>query len=434
MKPHRFLARIAAIEPAAAFGHVVEVGSGFVRASGPSGGLGQLCAIADADGRIGQAQIVAVGEQGVTLVPLDTACDFRLGSRATLMPPSAGIRAGDGFAGRAVDALAAPIDGGAPIADAPPVVAGPVAAPLDRIDPQHALTTGIRAIDGLLTLGIGQRIGIFAASGVGKTSLVDQLARQIDYDRCVLCLVGERGREVSALWKTMGRRPSGQKVALVAATSDQSSVLRVRAVDQALAIAEHWRARGEHVLLLLDSVTRLAMALREIGLAAGSPPTVRAYTPNVFAALPRLVERCGAVAGQGAITAIMTVLSETDDVDDPIVELMKSLLDGHIVLSRTLAEQGHFPAIDVLRSVSRQAGRLVDPAHRAAMREATALLAAYDENRVMIESGVYRPRANERVDRAIAARDSLNAFLRQSIDDAVQPAATLAALRKAVDA
>ena len=326
MKPHRFLAQVDMVEPVTAFGHVVEVGAGFLRASGPSTGLGQLCAVEGARGaHVGHAQIVAIDEQRVTLVPLSNTDDFRLGLRVRALPPSAGLRAGDGFAGRAVDALGTPIDGRGAILDAVPVPAGEVAKPLDRVDPQQPLTTGVRAIDGLLTLGIGQRIGIFAASGVGKTSLVDQLARQIDYDRCVLCLVGERGREVSGLWKTIGQGPNGDKVAMVAATSDQSPVLRVRAVDQALAIAEYWRAQGEHVVLLLDSVTRLAMALREIGLAAGSPPTVRAYTPNVFAALPRLVERCGAVTKQGAITAIMTVLSETDDVDDPIVEVLPEL-------------------------------------------------------------------------------------------------------------
>jgi flagellum-specific ATP synthase len=433
MKPHRFLSRIEMTEPAANFGHVLEIGAGFLRASGPSGGLGQLCAIESAGAaRSAKAQIVAIGDRGVTLVPLDQTDDFRLGGRVTALPPSAGLRAGYGFAGRAVDALGAPIDGGGPVLDAASVPAGEVARPLDRVDPRERLTTGIRAIDGLLTLGVGQRIGIFAASGVGKTSLVDQLARQVGYDRCVMCLVGERGREVSDLWRTIGQGPHGDKVAMVAATSDQSPVLRVRAVDQALAIAEHWRAQGEHVVLLLDSVTRLAMALREIGLAAGSPPTVRAYTPNVFSALPRLVERCGAVKGQGAITAIMTVLSETDDVDDPIVELMKSLLDGHIVLSRGLAEQGHFPAIDVLRSVSRQASRLVEPEQQKAMRDAVALLAAYDENRVMIESGVYRARSNDKVDRAIAARDGINAFLRQSSSEAIAPPMTMAALKQAI--
>ena len=184
-------------------------------------------------------------------------------------------------------------------------------------------------------------------------------------------------------------------------------------MSYALALAEHWREAGDHVLLMVDSVTRLAMALREVGLAAGAPPTVRAYTPNVFGALPRLVERCGAVRSGGAITAIMTVLSETDDVDDPIVELMKSLLDGHIVLSRSLAEQGHFPAIDVPRSVSRGAQQLVAADQAGAMREAVAQLAAYEEARVMIESGVYKSGTNGAVDRAIAKRGEMNAFLRQ---------------------
>ncbi|MGK6317906.1 FliI/YscN family ATPase [Sphingomonas sp. DT-204] len=415
MKPHRFLAQLDLAEPAVSYGHITEISANHVKASGPSGHLGQLCEIEASCGEAaGLAQIVAVGEAGVTLVALDRSDGFRLGARVTAVPAAASLRAGDGFGARAIDALGQPIDGGGPIADAETAYGGQIAGPLDRLDPQRRLVTGIRAIDGLLTLGVGQRVGIFAASGVGKTSLIDQLARQVPCDRCVLCLVGERGREVSGLWETLAGTKERARVTMVAATSDQSPVLRVRAVEQALVIAEYWRARGEHVLLLLDSVTRLAMALREIGLAAGSPPTVRAYTPNVFAELPRLVERCGAVRGEGAITAIMTVLSETDDVDDPIVELMKSLLDGHILLSRTLAEQGHFPAIDILRSISRQAARLVDADQAEAMRDAVALLAAYDESRIMIESGVYRARSNPRVDRAIAAREPLGDFLRQS--------------------
>lgn len=431
MKPHPLLAHLDTLDPAAHYGHIVEIGAGFLRATGPAGGLGQVCEVASSDAA-GRAQIVAVGERGITLVPLDPTDDFRLGARVTALFADSMFRAGDGFAGRAVDALGDPIDDLGPILDVANDRAVGIAKPLDRLDPSEALVTGIRAIDGLLTLGVGQRIGVFAASGVGKTSLIDQLARQLDCDRCVLCLVGERGREVSGLWQTLTGGKDGSKVTMIAATSDQSPVLRVRAVEQALAIAEHWRARGEHVLLLLDSVTRYAMALREIGLAAGSPPTVRAYTPNVFSALPRVVERCGAVRGAGAITAIMTVLSETDEVDDPIVELMKSLLDGHIVLSRTLAEQGHFPAIDVLRSISRQATRLIDRNHAAALREAVALLATYDENRVMIESGIYRARSNERVDRAIASRPALTAFLRQASTERVSMSATTAALAKAI--
>jgi flagellum-specific ATP synthase len=315
------------------------------------------------------------------------------------------------------------------MSDAETALFGAVPRPLDRRDPSQVLATGIRAIDGLLTLGIGQRIGVFAASGVGKTSLVEQLAEQISADRTVICLVGERGREVESIWRRLSRRADSDRFTVVAATSDESAALRGRAASYALCLAEYWRDRGEHVLLMVDSVTRLAMALREIGLAAGAPPTVRAYTPNVFAALPRLVERCGATAGSGAITAIMTVLSETDDVDDPIVELMKSLLDGHIILSRTLAEQGHFPAIDVLRSVSRGAHRLVKPEQAEAMRAVSALVATYDESRVMIESGVYRPGSNDAVDQAVAARPRIDAFLKQGTSDNVATDETVRLLR-----
>lgn len=440
MKSHNFLTRLEDAEFAPAHGRVTRVAAGMIEASGPPGVLGDLCDIAcrDArgDARSVPAEIAAIDTHAVKLVPLRDGTSIDLGARVTARSRHRGVAVGDGFAGRAVDALGQPIDDRGPIhveAQLPPGNAAP--RPMDRIDPSRVLPTGIRAIDGLLTLGVGQRVGVFAASGVGKTSLVEQLATQIDADRCILCLVGERGREVEGLWRMLSRRGDAHRFTLVAATSDESAALRVRSVDYALSLAEHWRARGEHVLLMVDSVTRAAMALREVGLAAGAPPTVRAYTPNVFAALPRMVERCGAIQGGGAITAVFTVLSETDDVDDPIVEVMKSLLDGHIVLSRTLAEQGHFPAIDVVRSVSRQAERLVSAGQRAAMRGAVAMLAAYDEARIMIESGVYKTGTNPLVDRAIAARAALGDFCRQqrdACDDVTETVSRLIALAREV--
>ncbi|WP_028967835.1 FliI/YscN family ATPase [Sphingomonas phyllosphaerae] len=428
MTRHAFLDRLAEVRSVAAFGHVDAVGAGHLHADGPELALGTLCTVAVGGGRSVVAEVVAARDDGITLVPLESAGALRLGARVTAAADTGGWPVGDGFAGRAVDALGRPIDGGGAILAASRAARCGAAA-LDRVNPSQVLVTGVRAIDGLLTLGVGQRVGVFAASGVGKTSLVEQLARQIECDRCILCLVGERGREVSGLWEMTATRRA--RFTLVAATSDESPAMRARAVDQALTLAEYWRARGEHVLLFIDSITRLAMALREIGLAAGEPPTVRAYTPNVFAALPQVVERCGAVRGQGAITAIMTVLAETDDVDDPIVEVMKSLLDGHIILSRTLADQGHFPAIDVPRSVSRQAGRLAAPDHAAAMRAIVALLADHEENRLMIETGVYRAGSNARIDRAVAARERLAGFLRQGADEAVAFAATVQAARAA---
>lgn len=431
MTRHAFLDRLDRAEFAPAAGRVRRVSAARIEASGPAARLGDLCLI-ERDGGPAQrwlaAEVVDVALSGVSLVPLEDA-PVRVGARVEARPEQSRVAVGDAFAGCAVDALGRFIEGRSPIVS--PVtgdIVGHVPPPLDRRDPSRVLVTGIRAIDSLLTLGVGQRIGIFAASGVGKTSLIEQIAFQTAADRCILCLVGERGREVETLWRQVRGRKDAKRFTLVAATSDESAALRARAVNYALALAEFWRSQGEHVLLIVDSMTRVAMALREIGLAAGAPPTVRAYTPNVFAALPRIVERCGAVTAGGAITAVMTVLSETDDVDDPIVEVMKSLLDGHIVLSRTLAEQGQFPAIDVPRSVSRQSSRLVAPPHASAMRQAAAMLAAYEDARVMIESGVYAKGSNPVIDHAIESRGALDAFLRQSQSQSIALDISVAAL------
>jgi flagellum-specific ATP synthase len=416
MARHRFLSQLDKAELARPYGFVRKVAQGHFEASGPACTVGDLCSI-DCEGTAVLAQVAAVDAASVVLVPLEQDRPVHPSARVHRLPGGASVAVGPAFAGRAADPLGRPFDGLGPIGQGALVpTGGSVPRPLDRAAPMRKVVTGIRAIDGLLTLGEGQRIGIFAASGVGKTSLLEQLAAQIECDRCVICLVGERGREVEAIWRHLSSRADSHRFTLIAATSDESAAMRARCIDTALCLAEHWRDQGEHVLLVVDSVTRLAMALREIGLAAGEPPTVRAYTPNVFAALPRVVERCGATRSAGAITAIMTVLSETDDVDDPIVEVMKSLLDGHIVLSRTLAERGHFPAIDVSRSISRQAARLMVRPHADAARAAGALLSAYEEARVMIESGVYRSGASAEIDAAVNVRPALLAFLQQGQD------------------
>ena len=291
--------------------------------------------------------------------------------------------------------------------------------PLERVALKSRFDTGIAGIDGLLTLARGQRIGIFAAAGVGKTTLIEQLASQAEYDRCVICLIGERGREVEAFWQNCQASRHPERFTLVASTSDESAALRARAGNYALCLADYWRRKGEHVLLIVDSVTRMAMAMREIGLAAGEPPTVRAYTPSVFAAIPRFVEHCGAIRSGGAITAVMTILSETDDVDDPIAEMMKSLLDGHIILSRQIAEQGHFPAIDISRSVSRQAGKLMSAEHLDSATEIRKLLSVYDESRTLVESGIYKAGSNAQLDTAIRLRPAIMKFLMQPQNEKV---------------
>lgn len=434
---HRFVTRLREMPLIAPYGQITAIASTYAYATGPACAPGDLCEFDDGEGEWkGLAQVAAVDVTGVTLIALENGSGIRLDAKVRVRRGGERVGVGDVFAGRAVDAIGRPLDDkGAlePERFVPPK--GTLLAPLARATPSRMFATGIRAIDGLLTLGAGQRIGILAASGVGKTSLIEQIAAQAECDHCILCLVGERGREVEGMWRTLSQCSAAVRPAtLVAATSDESPGLRARAVETALCLAEDWRDQGRDVLLIIDSVTRYAMALREIGLAAGEPPTVRAYTPGVFAALPRVVERCGARAGQGSITAIMTVLSETDDVDDPIVETMKSLLDGHIVLSRTLAERGHFPAIDVRRSISRLADRFMTVEHDIAARAAVAALGVYDEARILIESGMYKSGASREIDQAIACRERLLAHLRQARDERAGLTETLAGLRAAVGA
>lgn len=416
---HAILESLRSVDLVTRRGRVHKILPTHVEADGPDAPLGSLCALQtrEGPGQTGSrlAEVIRIDRDHVTLAPLEEGGETIPGAEVVLSSTANLLPVGDSFAGRAIDALGRPIDGRAPVRATTHAVLTPQSlSPLTRASPRRVVETGIRAIDALLTLGHGQRVGVFAASGVGKSSLVGQLLRQVEADRCVVCLVGERGREVEALWSRGLTDEARARTTLVAATSDQPAAMRVRACHYALALADHWRAQGLHVLLVLDSVTRLAMAMREVGLAAGEPPTVRAFTPSVFAGVPRIVERCGALRSGGAITAVFTVLAETDELDDPISEMLRSILDGHIVLSRRLAEQGHFPAIDIPRSLSRLAAELVDDGRRAAAQRAVELLSAYERSRTMIEAGVYVGGADATIDEAIRRRPALLAFLRQS--------------------
>ncbi|WP_205518166.1 FliI/YscN family ATPase [Sphingorhabdus sp. Alg239-R122] len=423
MAPHSFIGHVKAADLALCYGRVKRIGLTHIEADGPICSIGDICNIEQKSDHSPHlqsiaAEVVGVESGKVTLLPLEANTCVQLNARVIgggHAHSSLGV--GDSYAGRAIDSLGRPIDGrGAIVADmlTSPVLANP--GPLERAASQDRLETGVRSIDGLLTLAKGQRVGVFAAAGVGKTSLIEQLSSQVGCDRCIICLVGERGREVEAMWQKCLGASQPERFTMVASTSDQSAALRMRAGHYALALANYWRSRGEHVLLVMDSVTRLAMAMREIGLAAGEPPTIRAYTPSVFTAIPKFVEHCGALRSGGAITAIMTVLAETDDVDDPIAEMMKSLLDGHIILSRQMAEQGHFPAIDVSRSISRQAEKLMSKEHRQAATTLRKLLSIYEESRTLVESGVYRSGSNSELDQAIAMRPAIMDFLSQGQD------------------
>lgn len=415
MNANPVIERVARAEFVSFEGRVTAIGSGFVEGDGPLAKLGDHCAIGG--GKAGQpvlAEIIAVERGSVRLMPLSDAAAIELGARIARLPHASELPVGDGFSGRAIDALACPIDQGLAIhPDRHFPKEGRRLPALDRGSRRDRLVTGIRAIDGLLPMAMGQRTGIFAAAGVGKTSLTEQIVRQARCDRKILCLVGERGREVERAWRLVAQSDASGTTTLVAATAEASPSLRIRALDQAVALAEYWREQGEDVLLVVDSITRVAHSLRELGFAAGEPPAIRGLTPGVFAALPRYVERCGADRNGGTITAIFTVLSETDDNDDPVVELMKSILDGHIVLSRSRAERRLFPAIDISRSVSRLADELVDASTAASLRDLHRAVSRYEEARPMIETGIYREGSDAGIDRAIKLRPAIEDFVKQ---------------------
>jgi flagellum-specific ATP synthase len=350
---------------------------------------------------------------------------------ATGQMPRIGV--GPALLGRVIDAFGEPLDGGASLhtEEYRPLKATPL-NPLTRPRVEHVLETGVRVIDAMLTLGQGQRIGIFAGSGVGKSTLLGMMARHARAEVNVIALIGERGREVREfIEKHLGDDGLSHSVVVVA-TSDQPALARARAAYAATAIAEYFRDQGRQVLLTMDSVTRFAMARREIGLAAGEPPTARGYTPSVFAELPELCERCGTAASGGAITALYTVLVEGDDFNEPVSDMLRATLDGHVVLTRRLAQQGHYPAIDVLHSASRLFGDLVDAQERTLVHEALESLAVYERNRQLIDMGAYRRGSSEEIDRAIALHPRLTRFLRQAEEHLVSRAEAVAGLREAM--
>jgi flagellum-specific ATP synthase len=425
---HRFAQAVATADVLRRLGTVTRVMPTFVEADGPGVSLGALCEIGTYAPTL--AEVVSVELGRITLAPFSPLTSVRVGDEVRAIRTDSDVPVGPGLLGRAVDPLGRPLDGGAaptPLDTSWPL-AGMAVPPLERTSPSVPLETGVRAIDSLLALGVGQRVGIFAGSGVGKSTLLGHLARNIRADVCVICLVGERGREAEEFWHRTLTEESRTRSTMVVATSDQPAILRARSVQYALSVAEHFRSTGAHVLLLLDSVTRYALALREIGLAAGEPPTMRAYTPGVFAALPKVVERCGGLRKGGAITALMTVLTETDEIDDPMAETMRALLDGHIVLTRTLAEQGHFPAIDIPRSVSRAFQHVTTPTERALATDAIAQLSTYESSKTLIEAGLYVNGTQPALDRALVLRTRLTAFLQQDLNSAVSRADALAVL------
>jgi type III secretion protein N (ATPase) len=391
-------------------GHVEEVVGLVVRASLPNVMLGEVVTIDRVGGPV-RAEVVGFSDEQAILLPLGSLAGISPASAVWRSGEPLAVRCGDDLLGRVLDGIGEPIDGGAPLAGEPWLIDRPAPNALARPSITTSLTTGVRAIDTLLTLGRGQRVGLFAAAGVGKSTLLGQIARGTSADVIVTCLVGERGRELPDL---LGDElaPARDRSVVVCATSDAPPLVRVRAVHTATAIAEYFRDQGKHVLLLVDSLTRVARAQREVGLSAGEPVARHGYPPSVFALLPRLVERAGATSA-GTITGIYTVLVAGNDMDEPIADEVRGLVDGHIVLERRLAQRGHFPPIDVVASVSRLMPKVVDEKQLAAAARVRERLAIYEEHRDLIVLGAYQSGRDKKVDDAVAQYPAIEKLLRQ---------------------
>jgi FliI/YscN family ATPase len=398
-----------------AAGEVVRVIGTTVEAAGLILQLGSICWIdLEPEGMV-SAEVVGFKDGLITLVPFGDLSGVRPGSSVRLREQQFRVPIGPAVLGRVLDGFGRPLDGLGPLRAEYKVVTGAAPHPLGRARISTPISTGVRALDGMLSAGKGQRLGIFAGSGVGKSTLLAMIARHASSDVNVIALIGERGREVQEfIDEQLG--PEGlARSCVVVATSDQPALLRLKAAEIATAIAESFRDEGSDVLFMMDSVTRLAMAQREIGLGAGEPPALRGYPPSVFSMLPRLLERAGNTE-YGTITGFFTVLVEGDDMTEPVADTVRSILDGHIVLSRSLAERNHYPAIDVLASVSRVMPAVVDKAHMRIAGAVRAALAEYEGARDLIEVGAYAHGSNPAIDEAIALRPALETFLCQELE------------------
>ena len=393
-------------------GHVRELIGLLVASDGPAAAVGDFCEVHSLK-RAVRAQVVGFREGRVLLMPLEETGGIQLGDRVIARAEAARVEVGPNLLGRVLDGFGKPMDGGAAIE--PEALYDLYAAapgPLEREHITQPLVTGIRAIDSLLPLGKGQRVGIFGGSGVGKSTLLGAMARHNSADVSVIALVGERNREVREFLEHELSAEGLKRSVVIAATSDMPAPLRIRAAFVALAVAEYFRDQGASVLLVMDSVTRLAMAQREIGLAAGEPPSQKGYTPSVFGLLPKIFERAGNFKS-GSITGFFTVLVEGDDFNEPICDAARAILDGHVILSRELGAMGHYPAIDILNSVSRLATRVAGAQQREAARKIREILSEYQRSEDLINLGAYVAGSNPRLDSAIRLRPTLMDFLRQ---------------------
>ncbi len=423
------------LDPVTVDGRIAQATGIVLEGYGPATSIGELCEVSREDGGPPlPAEVVGFRGDRIMLMPLGDTRGVGPGSRLAMRGRSASAPVGQKLLGRVIDGLGQPLDDKGPI-DAEvfyPLYQAPL-NPLDRSRIAAPLDVGIRAINALLTCGLGQKVGIFAGAGVGKSVLLGMLSRNVVTDVSVIALIGERGREVKEFLERDLRPESLQRTVVVVATSDQPPLVRLRGAFLATAIAEYFRDQGRHVLLLMDSLTRFAQGQREVGLAIGEPPTTKGYPPSVFALLPKLLERVGTCRGTGTLTGLYTILVEGDDMADPIADSARSILDGHIVLSRDLAARNHYPAIDVLQSTSRVMRSVISPAHDAAARQVIELLATYQRAEDLITVGAYKPGVNPKLDRAVNAIDAIHAFLKQEKDERASFPASVEALTRLVE-
>ncbi len=416
----KYFLTLQQVEPIKTNGKVTQVIGLIIESTGPHARLGEVCYIYPRDGsQKVTAEVVGFKENRVLLMPLGGLEGVGPGCEVISTGRTLKIGVGPELLGRVIDGLGNPLDGKGFIftTEDYPIQASPP-NPLLRKRISEPLSLGVKAIDGLLTCGRGQRIGIFAGSGVGKSTLLGMIARNTNADINIIALVGERGREVREfIEKDLGDEGLRRSVVVVA-TSDQPALVRIKAAMVATALAEYYRDQGRDVMLMMDSVTRFAMAQREVGLAVGEPPATRGYTPSVFAILPKLLERSG-TSDKGTITGLYTVLVDGDDHNEPIADAVRGILDGHIVLSRVLAVQNHYPAIDVLASVSRVMNEIVDPEHRKLAAELRSILATYMDAKDLVDIGAYNPGSNPKIDYALEMIEETNKFLCQEIEECV---------------
>ena len=411
---------INACQPMKLQGKVVRIAGLVAEGRGPGLSVGNQCIIENREGNHIQAEVVGFKDKRVILMPFGEMRGIKPGSRIVDIDRRPSVMVGEGYLGRVIDGLGRPIDGKGPIkGEKEYPIYGDLLNPLKREVIREVTDVGVGAVNALVTVGKGQRIGIMAGSGVGKSILMGMIARNTAADVVVIALIGERGREVREFVEGTLGEEGLKKSVVIASTSDSPALVRIRGSHLATTVAEYFRDKNRDVILMMDSITKFAMALREVGLAAGEPPSAKGYTPSVFAEIPKLVERAGTVEKGGSITGIYNVLVEGDDMNEPIADAVRSTVDGHIVLSRRLAEKGHYPAVDVLASISRVMKDIVDPEHQANARRLIKVLSTYREAEDLINIGAYVDGSDPEIDFAKSMMVRINEFLEQEIHQRV---------------